>query len=207
MIRSSPSRPKQFEPWPCSPAVGLPVPLVREVGEVGMAFRRAEDHAAAAAAVAAVGPPRGAYFSRRKLRQPLPPSPPRTKIVTRSTNMISLGPTTPASRRLTSRRAGLTRIPGAQPVVAGSAAGTTLIRRPSWSNLTLPSISEKIVQSRPTPTFLPGPPLRALLAADDAPGLGRLAAVELDPQHLGIRVAAVAARSLTFLMSHDSCVL
>ena len=55
MIRSSPPRPKQFEPWPCSPRVGLPVPLVREVGEVRVALRRAEDHAAAAAAVAPVG--------------------------------------------------------------------------------------------------------------------------------------------------------
>src|SRR3954470_21947039 len=33
------------------------------------------------------GPPLGTYFSRRKLLQPLPPSPPLTKIVTRSRNM------------------------------------------------------------------------------------------------------------------------
>ena len=36
-------------------AVRLPVPLVRKVGEVGMAFRGAKDDAAAMAAVAAVG--------------------------------------------------------------------------------------------------------------------------------------------------------
>ncbi len=37
-----------------------------------------------------LGPPRGAYFSRRKLKQPLPPAPPCTKMVTRSTNIESL---------------------------------------------------------------------------------------------------------------------
>src|SRR5215469_1857443 len=34
------------------------------------------------------GPPRGTYFSRRKLQQPAPPSPPLTKSVTRSTNIV-----------------------------------------------------------------------------------------------------------------------
>src|SRR5215469_6689354 len=33
------------------------------------------------------GPPRGTYFSRRKLQQPGPPSPPLTYRITRSTNM------------------------------------------------------------------------------------------------------------------------
>src|SRR4029077_5104022 len=33
------------------------------------------------------GPPRGTYFSRRKLQQPRPPSPPLTYKVTRSTNI------------------------------------------------------------------------------------------------------------------------
>ena len=33
------------------------------------------------------GPPLGTYFSRRKLQQPRPPSPPLTKMVTRSMNM------------------------------------------------------------------------------------------------------------------------
>ena len=77
-----------------------------------------------------------------------------------------------------------------------------MIRRPPWSNVTLPSISEKIVQSRPTPTFLPGCHLRAVLPAEDAARLGDLAAEELDSQHLRIRVAAVAARALSFFVSH-----
>src|SRR5690348_8492072 len=39
---------------------------------------------------------------------------------------------------------------------AVAANGSTLIRRPPWSKWTFPSISEKIVQSRPIPTFFPG---------------------------------------------------
>src|ERR1700687_999772 len=35
------------------------------------------------------GPPRGTNFSRRKLRAPAPPSPPLTKILTRSVNIRS----------------------------------------------------------------------------------------------------------------------
>src|SRR5262249_39927735 len=35
-----------------------------------------------------LGPPRGTYFSRRKLHIPRPPSPPDTNTVTRSTNMV-----------------------------------------------------------------------------------------------------------------------
>src|SRR5690242_16083006 len=34
-----------------------------------------------------LGPPRGTYFSRRKARQPLPPSPAFTRILTSSMNM------------------------------------------------------------------------------------------------------------------------
>src|SRR5687768_7270305 len=34
------------------------------------------------------GPPLGTYFSRRKLAQPLPPFPPCTSMVTRSTNIF-----------------------------------------------------------------------------------------------------------------------
>src|SRR5437016_6112080 len=37
-----------------------------------------------------LGPPRGTYFSRRKLMQPLPPSPASTRISTSSMNFIAL---------------------------------------------------------------------------------------------------------------------
>src|SRR5262249_20099285 len=43
---------------------------------------------------------------------------------------------------------------------------------------------------------------RAALPHDDAPGAHGLPAVDLDPQPLGIRLAAVARRALAFLVSH-----
>ena len=64
-----------------------------------------------------LGPPRGAYFSRRKLRQPLPPAPPCTKMATRSTNIEYA----PRTRQFVEGAV----VPGADCV-----AGTTLIRRP-----------------------------------------------------------------------------
>src|SRR5262249_17686877 len=63
------------------------------------------------------GPPRGTYFSRRKLQQPAPPSPPLTKMVTRSTNMASR--TTTSSRRFPSAA-----LPSYSPRLAGGNGGT-----------------------------------------------------------------------------------
>lgn len=51
---------------------------------------------------------------------------------------------------------------------------------------------------------LAGPPFGAVLSADDASRLGGLAAEQLDSEHLGLGVATVAARTLTFLMRHRS---
>src|SRR5689334_13161854 len=46
-----------------------------------------------------LGPPRGTYFSRRNARQPLPPSPAFTVILTSSTSMcFQLKPCTPVGR-------------------------------------------------------------------------------------------------------------
>src|SRR5262249_39003634 len=116
-----------------------------------------------------LGPPRGAYFSRRKLRQPLPPSPPRTKIVTRSTNIA--GP-----------------VVGGRPAHryrAACSSGSTLIRPPCWSNFTRPSISEKIVQSRPIETFLPARHLVPRWRQMMLPGLAYWPPNSLIPSILG----------------------
>src|SRR5207249_5727297 len=51
------------------------VVIVEEGGQRGIGF---EPDTAAVTTVAAVGPPYGTYFSRRKLTQPAPPSPPLT---------------------------------------------------------------------------------------------------------------------------------
>jgi hypothetical protein len=45
-------------------------------------------------------------------------------------------------------------------------------------------------------------PARTPLTTDDATGLGELAAIQLDAQHLRVRVTAIAARALSFFMSH-----
>src|SRR5262249_13372462 len=56
-----------------------------------------------------LGPPRGTYFSRRKLRQPLPPSPALTLIVARSTNMNEPPPPTSGPRPGVARTSPLSR--------------------------------------------------------------------------------------------------
>src|SRR4051812_43453479 len=143
------------------------------------------------------GPPRGAYFSWRKLRQPLPPSPPRTKIVTRSTNMEAFSSGGVGSRRAV-KRSGLCR---------GLGGGDDVDPAPFLVEHDL-AVDQR--EDRPVASdadVLARPPPRALLTADDAPGLGDLAAEELDSQHLGVRIAPVAARSLTFFVSHDRGVL
>ena len=48
-----------------------------------------------------------------------------------------------------------------------------------------------------------GMELRAALAHNDATRTDALAAIHFDAAHLGIAVATVTARSLTFLMCHD----
>src|SRR5439155_5940168 len=49
-----------------------------------------------------------------------------------------------------------------------------------------------------------GPEARAALAHDDLAAADRLAREDLDPEHLRVRVAAVAARAKSLLMSHLS---
>ena len=160
---------------------GLPVSLVREVGQVRMAFGRANHHAAPVPAVAAVGPaPRRIFFSP-EAEAAVAPRPPCTKMVTRSTNMVYFV---------------------AAAATGVCSTGTTLIRRPPWSNITLPLTTEYMRPVAAHADILARVPLRAVLAAEDAAGLGELAAEEFDSQHLRIRVAAVAARSLSFFVSH-----
>ena len=57
------------------PAVGLEFAIVAVAQQRVVVGIRFQINAAAVAAVAAEGPPRGTYFSRRNATQPLPPSP------------------------------------------------------------------------------------------------------------------------------------
>src|SRR3954467_6263537 len=145
-----------------------------------------------------LGPPRGTYFSRRKARQPLPPSPPLTWIATRSTNIAPRPvPGGPVAGR-----------PGVKSSLDG------LGRRflgPERDDVDPPAALVELHgpldqrEDRPVaadPDALAGVPLGAGLAADDAARLGVLAAVQLDAPHLGVRVPPVAARTLTLLVSH-----
>ena len=78
MIRSSPPRPKQSEPWPCSPRL-LSNGADATGGPGWYDWGRADDDAAPIAAVTAVGSTPRCIFFPAKTEQPLPPSPPRTK--------------------------------------------------------------------------------------------------------------------------------
>ena len=71
-------------------AVGLPVPLVREVREVRVAFDARMIDAAAMAAVAAVGAAARRVLLAPEAEAAVAAGPPCTKIVTRSTNMVGL---------------------------------------------------------------------------------------------------------------------
>ena len=74
---------------PGSPRRGLPGLAMGQGGEAVDALAGDEDHAAAVAAVAAVGPAQGTYFSRRKLTQPSPPLPASKRTTTSSTNIFT----------------------------------------------------------------------------------------------------------------------
>ena len=79
------------------------VRLVAQRDEVAALAVGDQHDVAAAAAIAAEGPPRGTYFSRRNAIEPSPPRPPSTYTVTRSEN--TGGP--PLARRAALSRRGL----------------------------------------------------------------------------------------------------
>src|SRR5712692_6866530 len=64
------------------------------------------------------GPPRGTYFSRRKLMHPAPPSPPLTKISISSTKFIWLGGA--RSPRMKNHYRGAPRLRRGAPNVGGA---------------------------------------------------------------------------------------
>src|SRR5207249_4572157 len=109
------------------------------------------------------------------------PSPPRTKSVTRSTNIARSRPVGAGQR-------------GAQGDNIDPPALLVELDGPLDQRIDRPIAADADVLS--------GAPLGAILAADDAAGFGVLAAEQLDAQHLRIRVAAVAARPLPFLVRH-----
>src|SRR5437868_6566593 len=91
------------------------------------------------------GPPRGTYFSRRKARQPLPPSPALARILTSSINIEK--PPGLGSRAAWSNGVG---------DYSEAATLTNLPIRPRSLNSTTPVTLAKSVSSLPQPTLRPG---------------------------------------------------
>src|SRR5713101_11170 len=86
-IISSPSRPVLFDPSPCRPRWALYSGLKRKWTSVLCCSLDSMMTSPPSPPSPPLGPPRGTYFSLRKARQPLPPSPAFTRILTSSMNI------------------------------------------------------------------------------------------------------------------------
>src|SRR5262245_5605472 len=134
------------------------------------------------------GPPRGMYFSRRKLTHPAPPSPPLTKTSTSSTNIAGSAPGREA------RRASSDGLLGDADVLVVALALEEAV--------TVGSHEQRVIDAHADI----GARLEAgtALADQDATGGDELTAEPLHPEHLGIRIAAVAGAPDTLLVRHDA---
>src|SRR4051812_18752716 len=133
-----------------------------------------------------LGPPNSMNFSRRKLRQPLPPSPLRTQILA-------------WSRKRMNEKGKAAAFPSLPPVARGALlrgrghrldvdVGAAQCR--FEGNVALDQGEDRVVAAEAY--ILAGPPLGAALTNDDVARDHGLAAVLLDPQALARRIAAVA---------------
>src|SRR6056297_243824 len=160
-VRSSPERPVLFRPAPPSPLSARNLRCTRKSASVLMPWSACSQTLPPCPPSPPSGPPRGIYFSRRKLRQPWPPLPACTRMVASSTNFIE---TSAGDKKTPPRRGFLSgteyrhrpRGHGSGP---GDQASTTLTYLrpcgPFFSNRTLPSDLANSVWSRPTPTLVP----------------------------------------------------
>src|SRR5579863_7272963 len=90
MTRSSALRPWQFAPRPDSPLGAFQCLRCERAARLSTPSSATRTTLPPSPPSPPSGPPRGTYFSRRKLRQPSPPLPACTWILTRSTNMRRL---------------------------------------------------------------------------------------------------------------------
>src|SRR5205823_12514497 len=132
------------------------------------------------------GPPRGTYFSRRKLTAPAPPSPALTKILARSINIA---------------------IPGAKPgpdapLGAGGEHGHLL------ASVAGPLEADHAVDERKQGVVAPhadvgsGEDRRPSLAKQNGAGVDLLPGARLHSQPLADAVASVACAACAFLVCH-----
>src|SRR6185437_2970703 len=127
------------------------------------------------------GPPRGMYFSRRKLTQPLPPWPPCTWILTRSTNIGAERPCEFSGRSM--------RVDNIDPATAAIEL-----------NVAVDQGEQRVVVAL-AHAFARKETI-ADLADQNVSGPNLLTAEPLYPSTLTVRVAAVAAGALSLFMRH-----
>src|SRR6056297_566787 len=89
-VRSSPERPVLFRPAPPSPLSARNLRCTRKSASVLMPWSACSQTLPPWPPSPPSGPPRGMYFSRRKLRQPWPPLPACTRMVASSTNFMGI---------------------------------------------------------------------------------------------------------------------
>src|SRR5579863_6289256 len=108
MTRSSALRPWQFAPRPDSPLGAFQCLRCERAARLSTPSSATRITLPPSPPSPPSGPPRGTYFSRRKLTQPSPPLPACTWILTRSTNMgDALGLPEGVSRWLSRKAAAL----------------------------------------------------------------------------------------------------
>src|SRR5574337_270861 len=142
------------------------------------------------------GPPNGMNFSRRKLTQPAPPFPAATSIVASSTNFICADDKKPRQAGAVSH--GACGAPGSgrrdrdRPMVARAFDGERYR-----------AVDEREQGVVAADADVPaGVELGTALAHDDRAGTDRLPAEDLDAEHLGLRIAAIAGRAAALFLCH-----
>src|SRR5690606_22668886 len=149
------------------------------------------------------GPPRGMYFSRRKLTVPLPPRPASTRMSASSTNFTDHRPRTPdgSPRRKKPRRAGLSSSHTRRGSVRHDADVQALLR-------TLRLERDAAVREREQRVVAADADGRAggvtgpAPAHENVPREDLLAAEALDAKPFRFRIAAVLRAAAGFLVCH-----
>src|SRR4051794_10749184 len=177
--RSSPRRPCFPEPWPCTPRWARKCDAVRNRPRSRRSALAASTTSPPSPPSPPFGPPRGTYFSRRKLTQPSPPRPPWTLIVARSENTADV---------VSSDGGGGTHVH-----VPAAVAPRELDRAGSRRE-------QGVVAAQPGADARVEP--GAALADDDRAGGHVLAGEHLDAKPLGVRVAPVLRGAESLLMRH-----
>src|SRR6185312_5938999 len=165
------------------------------------------------------GPPNGMNFSRRKLMQPLPPSPAWTLIWASSTNFMggsgergtgnirqgvpgSTCSPFPVSKTKAPPKRGL-RCHVAEGLCLNDVdESAVLVAADGEVNLAVDQCKQRVVTTQThAGTRMK---LGAALANDDVAGFDGLATVNLDAEVFRVRIATVAAGTYAFFMCHDS---